>query len=67
MGARDLSKVFANPAYKGKWVTLNRDDGETVVSSGKTAKEAFEKARKLGQPLAPLMHVPVKSDIYFVG
>lgn len=43
--------------YKGLWVALE-DDEETVIASGKTAKEALEKAKETGYPNPILTHMP---------
>ena len=51
--------------YKGLWVAL-KDDEETVISSGKTAKEVWDKAHKKGFTDPILMNVPKKLT-YFVG
>lgn len=51
--------------YKGQWVTL-KDDEETVISSGTTAKEALEKARAKGYNDPILAKMPLTLD-YFVG
>jgi polysaccharide deacetylase 2 family uncharacterized protein YibQ len=67
MAAKDWTKIYENPEYKGRWVALKRDDEETVVASGRTARQAFEQARQLGHPRAVLMHVPLKPDVYLVG
>lgn len=55
MKAVDWTGIFRK--YKGKWVTL-KEDGVTVISSGKTAREALEKARKKGFRNASLLGVP---------
>lgn len=51
--------------YKGLWVGL-KDDEVTVISSGKSAKEAWKKALKKGFQKPILMSVPEKLT-YFVG
>lgn len=51
--------------YKGLWVAL-KDDEITVISSGKTAKEAYQKAQDKGFKMPILMNVPQKAS-YFVG
>ena len=43
--------------FKGCWIAL-RDDEKTVVGSGKTAKEAMEKAKKKGVDSPILAHMP---------
>ena len=51
--------------YRGKWVALSAKDDTTVVSSGNTAREAFEAAsKKAGHHY--LYRVPVTDDL-FVG
>ncbi len=51
--------------YKGLWVAL-ADDEITVLASGKTAKEAWDRALKKGFKKPILMGVPEKLT-YFVG
>ncbi len=43
--------------YKGLWVGL-KDDEQTVVASGKTAKEVMDKAERIGYPKPILFRVP---------
>ena len=58
----DWSEIYKK--YKGQWVGLMPDE-KTVVSSGKTAKEAWEKAiKKIKKPI--LTRVPSKL-ISYVG
>ncbi len=59
----DWSKIYQQ--YKGLWITL-RDDEKTVISSGKTAKEAWQKAQKKGFQKPILTHMPTKL-IPYVG
>jgi len=49
--------------YKGLWVALKNDE-KTVVASGKTAKEAWDKARKSGYEKPILSHMPEKLVTY---
>ena len=51
--------------YKGLWIAL-QDDEETVVASGKTAKEAWDKAPKKGFKKPILTRMPAKL-IPYVG
>ena len=51
--------------YNGLWVAL-KDDEKTVISSGKTAKEAVQNAHKKGFLNPILAHMPV-SLVPFVG
>lgn len=55
--AIDWTKIFIK--YKGLWVAL-KDDEKTVISSGKTAKEAWKRAKKSGYDLPILFKVPTK-------
>ena len=52
--AIDWSKIYKK--YKGLWVAL-KDDEVTVISSGKTLKEAADKAKQKGyaQPIMTRM------------
>ena len=51
--------------YKGLWVAL-KDDEVTVISSGKSAKEAWDKALKKGFQKPILTRMPEKL-LPFVG
>lgn len=55
--AVDWTKIFKK--YKGLWVAL-KDDEKTVVSSGKTAKEAWNKAKEAGYEKPILTKMPTK-------
>lgn len=55
MSAIDWTDIFKK--YKGLWVALE-DDEHTVISSGKTAKEAWEKAIKSGHDKPILTRMP---------
>jgi hypothetical protein len=61
--AIDWTKIFNK--YKGLWVAL-KDDEKTVISSGKTAKEAWDKAKKTGYEKPILTKMPTKI-IPYVG
>jgi len=61
--ALDFTKIVGE--YKGKWVALT-DDEKKVISSGKSAKEALEKAKKEGFKVPILFRVPV-SVLPYVG
>ena len=63
MAAIDWTNIYKK--YKGLWVAL-KDDEQTVISSGKTAKEAWQKAQNKGFKEPILMNVPRKFT-YFVG
>lgn len=53
--AIDWTKIFKK--YKGLWVALKTDE-KTVVASGKTAKEAWQKAQKSGYKKPILTRMP---------
>ena len=61
--AIDWTKIFQK--YKGKWVAL-KDDEKTVVASGSTAKEAWERAQSKGFKKPILTRMPTKL-IPYVG
>lgn len=61
--AIDWTKIYEK--YKGLWVAL-KDDEKTVVASGKTAKEAWENAKKKGYPAPILTKMPIRL-IPYVG
>ncbi len=61
MPAIDMTHIYGNRNYKGKWVAV--EDYRTkpkVVASGKTLKEAMEKAESKGFKLPLMMQVPKK-------
>jgi len=53
--AIDVTEVFKK--YKGQWVAF-KDDEKTVISNGKTAKEAYEKALSSGYKNPILARMP---------
>ena len=55
--AIDWTKIFKK--YKGLWVALKTDE-KTVVASGKSAKEAWDKAQKIGYKKPILTKMPPK-------
>ena len=59
--AKDWSKIFNK--YKGLWVAL-LDDEETVVGSGKTAKEAWQMAQESGYEKPILTRMPERLVTY---
>jgi len=61
--AIDWTKIYKK--YKGLWVAL-ADDEVTVLSHGKTLKEALEKARKNGHTNPILTRMP-ESLVTYVG
>lgn len=61
MAAIDWTKIYKK--YRGLWVALENDE-ITVVASGKTAKEAWEKAQEKGCKKPLLTRVPEKLVAY---
>lgn len=61
--AIDWTKIYKK--YKGLWVALKSDE-KTVVGSGKTAKEAWEKAQRAGYKRPIMTRMPPKI-IPYVG
>lgn len=61
--AIDWTKIYKK--YKGLWVAL-LDDEKTVVASGKTAKEAWEKSQERGYKKPIMFRVPA-DIIPYVG
>ena len=59
----DWSKIYKK--YKGLWVTLKEDE-TTVISSGKTPKEALETARGKGFS-NPILHRVPTETLPYVG
>jgi len=49
--------------YKGLWIALEQDE-RTFIASGKTAKEAWNKARKEGYEKPILSRMPEKLVTY---
>lgn len=63
MSAIDWTPLFEN--YKGLWVALKEDE-RTVVGSGKTLKEALERANASGVAQPIVTRVPEKM-VTFIG
>lgn len=61
MPAVDWSKIYQQ--YKGLWVALKEDE-ETVVGSGQTAREAMEQAKESGYPRPILTRMPEELVTY---
>lgn len=61
--AIDFTKIIEK--YKGQWVALTENE-KKVVSSGKSAKETLEKAKKKGLENPILFKVPI-SVLPYVG
>lgn len=59
--AIDWTEIYAT--YKGLWVALLQDE-QTVVGSGKTAKEAWEEAQRRGHKKPILTRMPEELVTY---
>ena len=59
--AKDWTKIYKK--YKGLWVALAKDE-VTVLAAHKTAKKAFEDAKKGGYKSPILTYVPKDSSAY---
>lgn len=59
--AKDWTKIYKK--YKGFWVALAEDE-ETVVGSGKSAREALENAQKEGYKEPILTRMPEEITAY---
>lgn len=59
--AIDWTKIYKK--YKGFWVALKNDE-KTVISHGKTAKEALLKAQQKGAKTPILTRMPTKLTPY---
>lgn len=57
----EWTKIYRR--FKGLWIALG-DDESTVLGSGKTAREALEKARKKGYEKPILTHMPDQLGTY---
>lgn len=55
--AIDWTNIYEQ--YKGLWVAL-LDDEQTVVGSGKTAREAWERAKEKGHVKPIMFRVPTE-------
>ena len=58
---KDWTKIHKK--YKGSWVALAEDE-ETVVGSGKSAREALENAQKEGYKEPILTRMPEEITAY---
>ena len=59
--AKDWTKIYEK--YRGSWVALAEDE-ETVVGSGRTAKEAWGDAQRKGYAKPILTRMPEKLATY---
>jgi len=67
MAAIDMTKIYGNKSYKGKWVAMkNYDTHPEVIATGQTLKEVLEQAEKNGYREPVVTQIPNKLT-YFVG
>lgn len=67
MSTIDMTKIYSNKHYKGKWVAVkNFETHPEVITSGKTLKETMEKAKQKGFKMPLMMQIPRKI-LPFVG
>ncbi|MFA4880667.1 MAG: DUF5678 domain-containing protein [Candidatus Doudnabacteria bacterium] len=59
--AIDWTKIYQK--YKGLWVALQKDE-KTVIASGRTAKEAWERAKRRGFEKPILTRMPNRLVTY---
>jgi len=64
MTAINWSSIYKK--YKGLWVAL-KDDEKSVIASGKTVRDAMDKAQKKGFKQPILVRMPVKILPYVGG
>lgn len=66
MKAIDMTKIYSNKKYKGKWLALKSPEEREVVASGKRLKQVMERARQKGVLIPLVMQVP-KEILPIVG
>lgn len=67
MSAIDMTKIYGNKNYKGKWVAMiNYNTHPRVIAYAKTLKETLEKAEQKGYKQPVVTQIP-KKITYFVG
>lgn len=61
MSAIDMTMIYSNRAYKGKWVALKSfTSNPEVIAHAKTLKETLNKAEKRGFKHPVVMQIPKK-------
>lgn len=59
MSAIDMTKIYGNRNYKGKWVAIKDFETKpTVVAYGKTLKETLKKAEQKGYKHPAVTQIP---------
>lgn len=67
MQAIDMSSIYGNKNYKGKWVAMiNYNTHPEVIAFGKTLDDTLKKAEKKGFKNPVVTQIPKKLT-YFVG
>lgn len=67
MSSIDMTKIYGNKTYKGKWVAMiDFGTKPKVVAYAKTLQEAMEKAQHKGFKMPAMMQIP-KKILPFVG
>ena len=67
MQAIDMTHIYGNKNYKGKWVAIKSFETKPkVVAIGKSLKEAMDKAAQKGYELPLMMQIP-KKVLPFIG
>ena len=67
MTAIDMTRIYGNKTYKGKWVAIKDFESKpVVVAYGETLKEATDKAQQKGFKMPAIMQIP-KKVLPFVG
>lgn len=67
MQAIDMTGIYGNKNYKGKWVAMkNYNSKPEVVAFGNTLKETLERAQRKGYKDPVVTQIP-KELTYFVG
>lgn len=63
----DMTKIYSNKNYKGKWVAVeNYKTKPEVVASGKNLKKVVQEAEQKGFKLPLIMQIP-KEVLPIVG
>ncbi len=66
MQAIDMTHIYGNKTYKGKWVALTDSDKPKVIAFGKTLKEILKKSAQKGIEHPVVTQIP-KEILPIVG
>ncbi|MDO8599883.1 MAG: DUF5678 domain-containing protein, partial [bacterium] len=58
MKAIDMTHIYSDKRYKGKWVALKSHEEREVVAYDRTLKGVLIKSAKMGTPHPAVMQVP---------